>query len=197
MANTEGSRSPLSHIGGDGPPTIEGQDVHLSEQSNIGKVNLRGDPADLEFLAAVRGALEIDLPLAPNTSSETPPVSALWLGPDEWMLVCAPGSEGAVADSLVAALLDQHAAVVDVSDARTVLRLSGSSARTVLAKGCALDLHPRAFAFGDVAQTTLAKATIILHQTADETDEDGPVFDIYVARSFTDYLWWWFTDTIR
>ncbi len=197
MASIEGSRNPLSHIAGDGPPTIEGQNVRVAEQMDIGKVNLRGDPADLEFLAAVRGALEIDLPLAPNTSSETPPVSALWLGPDEWMLVCAPGSEGAVADTLNDALRNLHVSVVDVSDARTIFRLSGSSARSVLAKGCALDLHPRAFAFGDVAQTTLAKAAIILHQAADETDDDGPAFDIYVARSFADYLWCWLTDSIR
>lgn len=190
------ARSALAHTGDREGPRFEGNGVSLVEQPHTGKVILRGDPADPTFVGAVRGALELDLPLAPNTSSETPPVSALWLGPDEWMLICAPGSETAVGESLRAVLNGLHVAVVDVSDARTVLQLSGPSSRTVLAKGCALDLHPSAFGFGDVAQTLVAKASVILHQTADESDEGGPSFDIYVARSFADYLWCWFQDAI-
>ncbi len=194
MADTGQARSALAHI--DGGTAMEGAAVRLAEQADVGKVILRGNAEDAEFLAAVQGGVEIDLPLAPNTSSETPPLSALWLGPDEWMLICASGSETDVTESLSARLTTHHAAVVDASDARTVLRLSGPGARTVLAKGCALDLHPRSFALGDVAQTMLAKASIILHQISDDADEAGPVFDIYVGRSFADYLWSWLGDAI-
>ncbi|NKB57624.1 MAG: hypothetical protein GKS00_14955 [Alphaproteobacteria bacterium] len=197
MAEPGKIRSALAHCAIDGVVAKSGLDASISEQAFVGKVVLRGNPSDSEFLATVRGALELDLPLAPNTSSETPPVSALWLGPDEWMLICAPGSEAAVVDSLNAALAEGHSTVVDVSDAYTVLRLSGPASRTILAKGCALDLHPRAFAFGDVARTMIAKADVILHQTADETDDGGPVFDVYVARSFADYLWRWFDKIIN
>ena len=189
-------RSPLAHIVSDGQGSIERSNVRIVERPDTGKVILRGEPKEAGFLAAVRGAIELDLPLAPNTSSETPPVSALWLGPDEWMLVCAPGSETAVSAALQDSLNNHHASVVDVSDARTVLQIIGTGARDILAKGCALDLHPRAFGFGDVAQTMLAKASIILHQTSDENDEEGPVFDIYVARSFADYLWRWLSDSV-
>lgn len=194
MADFPLERSALAHLADGGSPALDGTGVRLAEISHVGKVGLRGDPGDPEFLANVRSALELDLPLAPNTSSETPAVCALWLGPDEWLLVCAPGSEGAVADTLKAALADRHAAVVDVTDGRTVFRLSGARARMVLAKGCALDLHPRAFSFGDVAQTLLAKATVILQQTADDGEEGGPAFDIFVACSFADYLWFWLKD---
>ena len=189
MADVGQARSALAHI--DGGTSIDHDVIRLVEHENVGKVILRGDPEDAAFLAAVRDAVEIDLPQAPNTSTETPPLSALWLSPDEWMLTCAGGSETDVAASLSAALADQHAAVVDVTDSRTVLRVSGPGARDFLAKGCALDLHPRAFALGDVAQTMLAKATVILHQTVDDAEETGPVFDIYVSRSFADYLWTW------
>ncbi len=195
MGDRPVSRSPLMHVAPEGQRSIDGDNVRIVERPDIGKVLLRGESKEPAFLAAVRAALELDLPLAPNTSSETPPVSALWLAPDEWMLVCAPGSETAVATSLKEALVHQHASVVDVSDARTVLQIIGTAARDTLAKGCALDLHPRAFAFGDVAQTMLAKAAVILHQTSDENDEEGPVFDIYVPRSFSDYLWRWLTDS--
>lgn len=194
MADFPLQRSALAHLAGGAAPTFQAEGVRLSEVPHVGKVALRGDPGDRDFRAAVRGALELDLPLAPNTSSETPAVCALWLGPDEWLLVCAPGSETAVADTLRAALVDRHAAVVDVTDGRTVLRLSGPRARSVLAKGCALDLHPRAFSFGDVAQTALARAQVILQQAVDDADEGGPAFDIFVARSFADYVWSWLKD---
>ena len=186
--------SPLAHL--DGATVIERDGVRLAENPGVGKVNLRGDASDAVWLAAIQAAVEIDLPQAPNTSTETPPLSALWLAPDEWMLVCADGSEGDVVASLEGAVAEFHASVVDVTDARTVFRLSGAGARNLLAKGCALDLHPRAFGLGDVAQTMLAKAAVILHQTTDDADEAGPVFDIYVPRSFADYLWSWLTDAI-
>lgn len=191
MADFPLQRTALCHLAGGAAPSVQGGGVRLAELPHVGKVALRGDPDDREFHAAVRDALELDLPLAPNSSSETPAVCALWLGPDEWLLVCAPGSEGDVADALRAALAGRHAAVVDVTDGRAVLRLSGARARTVLAKGCAIDLHPRAFAFGDVVQAALAKSQVILQQSVDDEDEGGPAFDIYVARSFADYLWAW------
>lgn len=188
------ARSPLSHL--DGAALIERGKVCLTENPDVGKVKLRAEPDDAAMHVAIRDVVKLDLPRTPNTSTETPPLSALWLAPDEWMLVCASGSETDVITSLEYATLDFHASVVDVTDAYTILRLSGASARELLAKGCSLDLHQRAFALGDVAQTMLAKVSIILHQTADDVDEAGPVFDIYVPRSFADYLWAWFDDAI-
>jgi len=190
------ARGALAHLADHGAPMLEGAGIRLAEMPHVGKVVLRGDPDDPDFRAAVRGALELDLPLAPNTSSETPAVCALWLGPDEWLLVCAPGSETTVADTLRDGLSGRHAAIVDVTDARTLFRLSGARARAVLAKGCALDLHARAFSFGDVSQTMVAKAGVILQQTVDDEEEGGPAFDIHVARTFADYLWSWLRDAV-
>ena len=42
----------------------------------------------------------------------------------------------------------------------------------------------------------LAKAAFILHQTTDDVDEAGPVFDIYVPRSFAVYLWSWLSGAL-
>ena len=76
-----------------------------------------------------------------------------------------------------------HAAITDVTDGRVAFRLAGPSAREVLAKGCPLDLHPRAFAPGRCAQSLLAKASVLIH-LVDDGPERGPSFDVYVARSF-------------
>ena len=86
-----------------------------------------------------------------------------------------------------------HAAIVDVSDGRVALRLAGPNARDVLAKGCPLDLHPRAFPSGSCAQSLLAKAAVLIH-LLDDDPHRGPTFDLYVARSSAHYLFAWLED---
>ena len=165
--------------------------VVLCERRFRSKVNVRGRPTK-RFLDAAAKALGFALPKTRNTTAEASDLAALWLGPDEWLVVGPPDREGAIADDLRAALARQHCAVTDVTEGRAVIGLSGAHARDVLMKGCPLDVHPRAFKPGDCAQSMLAKATIILHQTAEA--EDGPAYDIYVERSFADYLWSWLED---
>ena len=162
--------------------------VVLCERRFRAKVNLRGKPTK-RFLDAAAEALGLALPKTPNTTAAAGDLAALWLGPDEWLVVGPPGREGAIADDLRAALARQHSAVTDVTEGRTVIGLAGAHARDVLMKGCPLDVHPRAFKPGMCAQSLLAKATIILHQTS-----DAPAYDIYVERSFADYLWSWLED---
>ena len=162
--------------------------VVLCERRFVGKINLRGRPTK-RFLAAVGAALGFEPPTDPNTAVGGNGRTALWLGPDEWLIVTPPGEEGATCAALRTMRLGRHFAVTDVSEGRAVIGLAGADARDVLAKGCPLDLHPRAFGPGRCAQSTLAKALVILHQLSDR-----PAYDIYVERSFADYLWTWLED---
>lgn len=162
--------------------------VVLCERRFTGKIDLRGEPTTA-FRDAVAEALGVALPVDPNTAAEEGGRVVLWLGPNEWLVVAPPGAEAGTIEALRAALDGQHAAVTDVSEGRTVIGLSGAHARDVLTKGCPIDVHPRAFAAGRCAQSTLGRALIILHQTS-----DAPAYDIYVERSFADYLWTWLED---
>jgi sarcosine oxidase subunit gamma len=81
-----------------------------------------------------------------------------------------------------------NAAVVEVGDAFVAVKIAGPNSRDVLAKGCTIDLHPRAFKTGSVVQTNLAKAQIALYQL-DET-----TYRIFARRSFAEYLWTWLED---
>ena len=86
----------------------------------------------------------------------------------------------------------RHAAVTNVTDNWTVIALAGPKALDVLAKGCPLDLHPRAFPAGSVAQSMICQADVVLHRA---DDVDGvPRLRIYVRRSFAQYLWDWLAD---
>jgi sarcosine oxidase subunit gamma len=160
--------------------------VKLAEIPFRSMINLRGNPGDAAFIAAAQQVLGLALPTTPNTASTGAGLTAFWLGPDEWLIAGSPGREGALAKELREALAGQHFSVVDVTEARTVIAVSGRNAQDALQKGTPLDLHSSVFRTGSCAQTGLSKTNVILHRSTDE-----PRFEIYVTISFADYLWNW------
>jgi len=127
-------------------------------------------------MADVRGVHVPGLPTTPNTWVPHGTGRAIWLGPDEW-LVTGDAADLAGAD-----------AVVDVSGQRTTLRLAGEHVRAVLATGCAIDLHPRAFPPGSAAQTLLGLAGVVLLAL------DDAEYEVLVRTSFARYLADWLLD---
>lgn len=103
-----------------------------------------------------------------------------WAGPRQWLMM-APANTTADLEADVSQLLDGLAAVVDHTDARALLRISGPETRAVLAKVVGIDLHPRAFAIGDVAVTHAAHVGITIALV-----DDQPTFEISLSRSFAD-----------
>jgi sarcosine oxidase subunit gamma len=178
------------------PARLRPRGVRLAERPGLGKIDLRGDPHARGFMAAVGRVLDLLLPSEPCTSAARDQLGALWLGPDQWLLTCPANDLPGLLASLREALAGVHAAITDVSDGRVAFRVTGPSAREVLAKGCPLDLHPRAFPPGRCAQSLLAKAAVLIH-LVDDVPERGPSFDVYVARSFVHYLWTWLEDAGR
>jgi sarcosine oxidase subunit gamma len=166
--------------------------VSLSERPFRALISVRGDAGDAAFLSAVRAAAGVELPLTPNTTARGDAVTALWLGPDEWLLSASSGEERVLVPALRSSLGERHAAVVDLSESRTVIAVSGAKVRELLSKGCTLDLHARAFPKGACAQTGLARTGVMIHLV-----DDTPTFEITILRSFADYLWAWLTDAGR
>ena len=185
-----GRQSPLSAFFATaaGDPA-DGAAVVITERPFLGHLNLRGDPGDGRFTGAAAGVLGFALPTKPNTTVGEGGLLALWLGPDEWLVVTPPDVQARLADSLEAALQGVHASVTDVTGGQTVITLSGPSARDVLAKGCPLDLHPSVFGPGDCAQTLLAKANVTMRCV-----DDSPSFELIVRRSFAEYAALWLHD---
>ncbi len=179
-------QSSLDHLSLDARAVADPGDagVIAGERRFVAKVNLRGDVSDPAFAAAVKTALGFVPPTAPNTVDGKRDRYALWLGPDEWLVIGAPDTQDKTVAALRSALAGRVAAVTDVSEGRTVIRLCGPRARDVIAKGCPIDLHSRAFGPGRCAQSRYARALVILHQL-----DDAPTFDLYVERSFADYTW--------
>jgi len=158
----------------------------LTTDGDAGYINLRGNPDDPEFVDTAGDVLGQPLPLEANTISVSGSRRVYWLGPDEW-LVGTPGSDVVrLIDDLEAGLGERHVAINDLSGAYAAFRLAGDDARSVLARGCTLDLHSRVFVTGACAQTGLARANVLLGLI-----DEAPTFELTVRRSFADYVERW------
>lgn len=194
MAEEYLRQSPLAHVHLEARAVSDPGDagVTLCERPFRGQLALRGDTQDKAFLSGVKQVLGVEVPAEPNTVANSGDVSVLWLGPNEWLIVMPDGGEQKTAKALRKALAGQHFAVTDVSDSRAIIGLSGRHARDVLMKGCSLDLHPRTFGPGQCAESGLTRCHILLHQI-----DAAPTYDIYVHRSFVDYVWRWLEDAAK
>ncbi|MFG1665853.1 sarcosine oxidase subunit gamma [Streptomyces sp. Y7] len=163
--------------------------LRLAELPFLTQVNLRLD-AKGAAAEAVGLALDLALPLQPNSVVRAGELTALWLGPDEWLLVGPPGRERDLESRIREAAGDEPVSVTDVSAQRTTLLVSGPRAHDLLAHGCPLDLHPRAFGTGRCAQTTLGRTQVVLVAR----DEPRAGFWVLVRSSFAGYLAEWLLD---
>lgn len=154
-------------------------------------LNLRLDPREDEAIEAAAQVLDLPIPLASNTFTGRDH-RVYWLSPNEWLIESDADRAARLVNELSEALAGYHAAVNDVSGGHVALRVSGIDARTVLAKGCTLDLHPREFGPGQCARTGLAKAVAVLAVT-----DDAPTYTVIVGRSFSDYLCRWLAHGAR
>jgi sarcosine oxidase subunit gamma len=127
------------------------------------------------------------LPVVPNSVGWHGDRRALWLGPDEWLVVGPDGQQEALEQAPRNGL--NGGSIVDVSANRTVLEIRGPKARELLAHGFPIDLDARSFGPGCCAQTLLAKAQVIVERRGDEV-----AFHLYVRTSFAGYVADWLLD---
>jgi sarcosine oxidase subunit gamma len=178
-------RSPLDHLSDRlRTAAVTGtRAVSVREVPFLTMVSVRVQPGSA---AAARIGDFLGAPL-PQTVGEVSAAGALWLGPDEWLVVSGSGPTSVVA-GLREALGTDPGSVVDVSANRTTLELSGPSARAVLEKGCPVDLHPRSFRPGRAVATTLGPVPLVLWQTGEES------YRLLPRSSFADYVARWLVD---
>ena len=183
-------RSPLGHrtpLGGEG--------VHIAERPFLGKFILRADR--YEAVERLRVALGLGLPFDSCTSSTNGETSFLWMGPDEWMLLTAPGETETRSREALDVLAGTHHQFVEVSDYYTIVEVAGPRTRELLMKLTTLDLHPRAFRLGMVTGSVFGRANAMIWQMRDDGAEGGPAFRLFIRWSMADYLWCLLADAGR
>lgn len=151
----------------------------LNVTPNAARFILRGS-SDAAKKAST--ALGLAIPLTPCDAVHGEDRAALWLGPDEWLLLDFSEQAHGLISQLIAALGDDPHSLVDVSHRQIGLSVTGANAARALSAGCPLDFHRLAFPVDMVARTIFMKTEIVVWRRA-ETH-----FHVEVGRSFADYL---------
>lgn len=147
--------------------------VTLSAAPAAYRCNLR---AGSRALTSLSKALGVPLPKAPKSSATAGSRSALWLGPDEWLIL--DEKKDPTAD--LATVKALHSAV-DISHRNTAIIVSGEHAADIINAGCPQDLSLAAFPIGACSRTILGKAEIVLFRAKKHE------FRVEVWRSFSAY----------
>ena len=108
--------------------------------------------------------------------------AALWLGPDEWLLLSPEAGTATVFKAIETALGEMPHALVDISHRQVGFDIAGGAAAVVLNSGCPLDLSLASFPVGMSTRTVLAKSDIVLWRRAPDR------FRLEVNRSFANYV---------
>jgi sarcosine oxidase subunit gamma len=127
--------------------------------------------------AAVKDAYGVELPVK-AARVEGQEIAFVWNGPEQW-LAAAERANGRDLERELKPVLAGLSFVVDQSDARAVIRMSGARARDVLAKGLPIDLHPRVFKPGMVAISHVSQMGVVLWQL-----DSAPTYELAIFRSF-------------
>lgn len=139
------------------------------------RISLRAPEASLAVLSK---ALGVTLPAKPKTSATKGGRTALWLGPDEWLIVDEAGNDPLADCAKVSAL---HSAV-GISHRNVAISVAGPAAAVTVNSGCPQDLSLEAFPVGAASRTILGKSEIVLLRTA------ADAFRVECWRSFSDYV---------
>ncbi len=159
--------------------------VIVSEVREIGLATVTARKGRRAALVdAARSAFGVELPDRPRCV-EGRNMAFIWSGPDQW-LACRLPARAAGMEAALAEPFAKLAAIVDQSHGRTLLRVTGPRVRDALAKGLAIDLHPREFKTGHAAITAVAHIGVHFWQT-----DDRPTYDFAVPRGFALSFWHW------
>jgi sarcosine oxidase subunit gamma len=151
----------------------------LSEAPPAARFILRGSEAVRLACGMVFGA---EPPSQIGPAAEGDKRAALWLGPDEWLLIAGSADVATIGDVVESVLEGTAHSLVDVSHRQVGLIAEGPAAARVLNAGCPLDLDLKAFPVGFATRTVFGTVQIVLWRRAETS------FHVEVWRSFAPYL---------
>ena len=170
-----------------------GLSISLAEVSDRGMIDLRGLPDDAKFMAAAKASLGVTLPTTPRTSVTKGDLTVLWLSVDQWLVTLPRSKCAKVLATLRKKTQGMFALACDMSDARTIIRLSGNGVREILMKGTSTDMLSPDMCAGTVRRMLFAEIAAACHLVSAEPD----VVDLYVFRSYANYAWEWLLATAK
>ncbi len=179
----DGVRWPAAYGGDVADPgaTSGATPAGLAEIGPLEEWLLRGPGA----LAALDGAAAAPVAIGRVVPLTEPASAEAWiLGPDEVLLVASIPAPGLAAAAEGRAGPD--VSVIEMTGARTTVRLAGPAAPSILAELCPADTRPATMAPGDVVQAPLASVRAFI---ARQDAAGGPGYTLMIARDEAAYAW--------
>jgi len=166
------------------PHAAEKPAVSISERRPLSILQISAFAATIDA-AAVRLGAHVGLPMPqPNRLAGDNDRNVRAIGPGIWQWV---GAQGTIPDAAtLRASLAGVATVVDLSHARTALRIQGPAAARTLAKHCGLDLDTRKFPEGSATNTRFVLLGATLARLAPVNGM--PVFELLVFRGYAEFV---------
>ena len=161
------------------------ESLRLEAVNGIRKLRLQVRPRSEVDKSRLERLLGTVLPGGPQEKVNND-AAAYWLAPNDWLLVNPAADTDSIKIALLDASGDATSVVTDVTDAWSIIDISGEDAPARLAQGCPVDLHDSAFPSGRYALTRLQHLSVIIHRL-----DDTPRFRILVDRSVAQYLRDW------
>jgi len=152
--------------------------VTVSRVEGLRRHVLQARPESLPSLSAAFGS---DINTVILQSSSVGSARALRLGPDEWLIVTAPGDTADNTFRLGDASRRAGASLVEVTDRQHTYRIQGPARHRLLESGCPVDLETKALREGATFRTLLGRIEVVLWADAD-------AWNLEVWRSFAPYV---------
>ena len=168
-------------------------DLEMKEIKPVMKLIIRGKTKN--FITAIGKSLNMILPTEANTSTSGEALTALWLSPDEWMLVSnktvnEETNTYEIEDNLINNISKVNlGAITDVSDQFVMINLKGSKVFDLFSTGSPFNFNEFKNKKGSVIQTILSHIDVTIYLK--EINEAN----LFVRRSFSQHLWSWMNDS--
>ncbi len=166
---------------------IEKNGISIEELPFIGKINLRGNTQDRDFLSNAESVLDILIPTDPNTKIQNKELQVIWLSPNEWLLRFLNNDNFIrIFEELNNKLNPEKTSITDTSENKTIIRIEGKHTTELLRKFMVLDIDNALKDNLRVAQTIFIKIPVLIIRN--HLDQNKQSFDIHVNRSHATYL---------
>ncbi len=158
--------------------------TNIQELAFINKINLRINTKNTDYMKICGKILNAILPTKPNTFTKNGNLKIIWLSPDEWLII---NEDDNLFSKLKNEIGDLEASVTDVSENRTIVRLSGEKIYKLLSKFLVLDLEKSLPRESTCALSLFAKVPILLLRNHNENQV--PEIDIFLNNSHANYVY--------
>ena len=165
--------------------------ISISEVTDLGMIDVRGNAGERAFHTTFKKVIGCDVPAKPRSSVAAGDITVLWLSIDQWLVLAPRKRVKDLVSELRTALREVHSLAIDLSDARTIIRLQGDGVREILMKGAPVDLTLADLGPGSVRRLRFGDIAAMVHIRRLKPDE----IDLFVFRSYGRFAWDWLEAT--